>query len=101
MRFRHSLIVLAIGLGAGLGKPEEKPHPKIEIRNPSASLLNIGARRAELAGATNPRVLEALKWNKSCLNADQPAPPPGRMVIPHHYLNGSNGPVNPEEGKAT
>ena len=101
MRFRHSLIVLAIGLCTGLCTADEKPHPKIEIRNPAASFLNIGGRRAELARATNPRVLEALKWNKSCVNADQPAPPPGRMVIPHHYLSGSNGPVNPQEGKAT
>jgi poly(beta-D-mannuronate) lyase len=107
MRFRHSLIVLAIGFVAMFLKaqteplPKNDPHPKIEIRNPSASFLNIGARHAELAHATNPRVLEALKWNKSCVNADQPAPPPGRMVIPHHYLSGSNGPVNPEEGKAT
>jgi len=101
MRFPHSHILLAIALGAGLCPAQNAPHPKIEIRNPSASFLNIGARRAELAHATNPRVLEALKWNKSCVNADQPAPPPGRMVIPHHYLSGSNGPVNPEEGKAT
>ena len=101
MRLRHSLIVLAIGLCTGLCTADEKPHPKIEIRNPAASFLNIGGRRAELARATNPRVLEALKWNKSCVNADQPAPPPGRMVIPHHYLSGSNGPVNPQEWIAT
>jgi poly(beta-D-mannuronate) lyase len=75
--------------------------PKIEIRNPAASFLNIGARRAELAHATTPRVLEALKWNKSCVKDEQPAPPGGRMIIPHHYLSGSNGPINPAEAKAT
>jgi poly(beta-D-mannuronate) lyase len=30
-----------------------------------------------------------------------PAPPPGVMIIPHHYLTGSNGPINPEEAAAT
>lgn len=101
MRLRHSLIVLAIALGAVFSPAQNAPHLKIEIRNPAASFLNIGGRRAELAHATNPRVLEALKGNKSCIGVDLPAPPIGRMVIPHHYLGGSNGPINPEEAKAT
>jgi poly(beta-D-mannuronate) lyase len=108
MRLRYSLAVpaiglvaLAIGLGAGLCQSQKESQPKIEIRNPSASFLNVGARRAELAHATTPRVLEALKWNKSCVKDEQPTPPTGRMVIPHHYLSGSYGPINPAEGPAT
>ena len=101
MRFRLLPIVLAIGLGVELTRAEKEPHAKIVIRDPAASFLNIGARSAELAHATTPRVLEGLRWNKGCVKAEQPAPPMGRMDIPHHYLTGSNGPVNPEEGKAT
>jgi poly(beta-D-mannuronate) lyase len=74
---------------------------KASVTNASASFLDIAARRTELASATNPRVLAALKDKHSCMSSEQPAPPTGRMVIPHHYLSGSNGPVNPEEAKAT
>ena len=72
-----------------------------QIVNPSASFLDVAARRAELRSATNPRVLLALQERRGCTNSEQPDPPAGRMVIPHHYLSGSNGPVNPEEAKAT
>jgi poly(beta-D-mannuronate) lyase len=74
---------------------------RAQIVNPTASFLDVAARRAELASATNPRVLLALKDKHGCTNSEQPDPPAGRMVIPHHYLTGSNGPVNPEEAKAT
>lgn len=80
---------------------EKNPLDKASVTNPSATFLDIAARRAELASATNPRVLVALRDKHSCMSSEQPAPPTGRMVIPHHYLTGSNGPVNPEEAKAT
>jgi poly(beta-D-mannuronate) lyase len=70
------------------------------VNNPTASFLDISARRAELAKAINPRLLHALSDKHGCVDAEQPAPPIGRMIIPHHYLTGSNGPVNPEEGVA-
>ncbi len=94
-------IILAFGLCAGLCAAAKKPHDELAIHDPAASFLDVTARRAELAAATTPRVVEAIGWKKSCVNAEQPAPPPGEMVIPHHYLSGSNGPVNPEEDKAT
>jgi poly(beta-D-mannuronate) lyase len=80
---------------------ETNPIEKARIVNPAASFLDISARKAELASATNPRVVAALSDKRGCVNSEQPAPPTGRMIIPHHYLNGSNGPVNPEEAKAT
>jgi len=82
-------------------RAEKNPMDKARVINPSASFLDVPARRAELASATNPRVLLALNDKRGCLNAEEPAPPVGRMIIPHHYLSGSNGPVNPEEAKAT
>jgi poly(beta-D-mannuronate) lyase len=84
---------------AGVG--EENPIGKARIVDPSGSFVDVAARRAEFASATNPRVLLALKDKRGCTSSEQPDPPVGRMVIPHHYLSGSSGPVNPEEAKAT
>ena len=80
---------------------EKDPNAKATVTNPSASFLDVSARRAELAHATTPRVLEALSWKSGCVNSEQPAPPSGVMFIPHHYLSGSNGPINPQENIAT
>jgi poly(beta-D-mannuronate) lyase len=101
MRFHSFVTVLALALGASLSMAEKKTFDKATIADPSASFINVAARRAELAHATNPRVVEALSWRHGCVNSEQPAPPPGRMIIPHHYLSGSYGPINPEEAKAT
>ncbi|HTW79242.1 MAG TPA: alginate lyase family protein, partial [Terracidiphilus sp.] len=84
-----------------LSMAEKDPFDKATIADPSASFINVAARRAELAHATTPRVVEALSWKHGCVNSEQPVPPPGRMIIPHHYLSGSYGPINPEEAKAT
>jgi poly(beta-D-mannuronate) lyase len=80
---------------------QKDPSTKATITDPTASFLDVSARRAELAKATTPRVLEALNSKSACTNSDQPAPPVGRMIIPHHYLSGSNGPINPAENIAT
>ena len=101
MRLRSLAIVILLDLGVVCGIAEKRPYDKARVANPNASFLNVGERRAELAHATTPRVIEALGWKSGCVNSEQPAPPAGRMVIPHHYLSGSNGPVNPEEAKAT
>ncbi len=101
MLCRISATVLALIFGTGACAAGKKPHTEIAIHNPTASFLDVNARRAELAAATTPRVVEALALKADCVHAVQPAPPQGRMVIPHHYLSGSNGPVNPEEAEAT
>lgn len=82
--------------------PADPAHiAQAHIVDPTASFIDVAVRRAELASATNPRVLLALKQQRDCAGSEQPDPPAGRMVIPHHYLSGSSGPTNPEEGKAT
>ena len=101
MHPRLLAIALALTLAFAPCAAGKKPSATMVVRNPSASFLNIGARRAELAHATTPRIVQALSWKGDCVNAEQPAPPVGRMVIPHHYLSGSNGPINPDEAKAT
>jgi len=101
MRFRSFVAVFALAFGVSLSMAEKDPFAKAHIADPSASFLNVQARRAELAHASTPRVIEAISWKNSCVNSEQPAPPAGRMIIPHHYLSGSYGPINPEEAKVT
>ena len=101
MHLRSLLPVLFLALCISQSLAEKDPNAKATVANPSASFLDVSARRAELAHATTPRVLEALSWKSACTNSDQPAPPTGRMIIPHHYLSGSNGPIDPRENIAT
>ena len=96
-----SFFFLFLPVVSSTGFAEKNPIDQAQIVNPSASFLDVAARRAELRSATNPRVLLALKDMRGCTNSEQPDPPAGRMLIPHHYLSGSNGPINPEEAKAT
>jgi poly(beta-D-mannuronate) lyase len=101
MRFRSAAIVVTLCLAASFCTAENDPYSGASVINPSASFLDVAARRAELAHATTPRVVEALAIKSDCVHQEQPLPPPGVMNIPRHYLSGSNGPINPEEGKAT
>ncbi len=101
MRLRPLVAVFVLTLGVSLSMAEKDPFDKATITDASASFINVQARRAELAHATTPRVLEALSWKHDCANSEQPAPPSGRMIIPHHYLSGSYGPINPEEATVT
>ena len=69
--------------------------------NPRASFLDIPARQHTLASTTNPLLLATIKSLPSCV-ATSPIPaPPVPMDIPHHYLSGSSGPINPAEAIAT
>jgi poly(beta-D-mannuronate) lyase len=99
--YPRSIAVLSLALSLPLCLAEKDPTAKATITNPSASFLDVSGRRAELAHATTPRVVEALGWKTGCVASELPAPPPGRMIIPHHYLSGSNGPINPAENIAT
>jgi len=101
MSLRPFLVLFALALAIPLSFAEKDPYAKATVTNPRASFLDVSARRAELARATTPRVIEALRWKSGCVNSDQPQPQSGVMFIPHHYLSGSNGPINPEEHRAT
>jgi len=101
MHHHSFILVSSLSLCLPLCLAQNDPYAKASITDPSASFLDVSARRAELTHATTPRVLEALSWKTGCTNSDQPAPPTGRMIIPHHYLTGSNGPINPAENIAT
>ncbi len=95
----HTIFVLA--LCVPFCTAEKDPYAKATVTSPDASFFQVDDRFLELAHATTPRVLEALSWKSGCVDSDQPAPPTGRMIIPHHYLSGSNGPINPLENIAT
>ena len=68
------------------------------VRDPKASLANIPAQQKLF---TNPATLKSLGKIGSCLATPAVPAPTGRMLIPHHYLTGSSGPVNPAEHAAT
>jgi poly(beta-D-mannuronate) lyase len=101
MHLREVAIVVTLCLAASLSAAENDLLSKAKVVDPDASFLDVAARRAELAHATAPRVVEALAIKSDCVHQQLPAPPPGVMIIPHHYLTGSNGPINPEEAAAT
>lgn len=95
--------LLSLTLALALAVPSRLPAEQFKqahVKDASASFLDYSTRRSELAKATNPRLLSALSDKHSCINADRPAPPVGRMIIPQHYLNGSYGPTNPDEAPA-
>ena len=72
-----------------------------KVSNPKASYIDVQQRHAQLAQTTDPRTKSAIASLSSCAALPVVQPPTGRMIIPHHYLNGSHGPTNPEEAKAT
>jgi poly(beta-D-mannuronate) lyase len=72
-----------------------------KITNPSASVLDAPARQAFLKQTTDARIRAAIAHLGSCTATPLVAAPTGEMQIPHHYMHGSNGPINPAEGEAT
>lgn len=74
---------------------------KPEVRDEHASLIDVGARQKALRSASSPRVKSAIEHLDSCVALPVVQAPQGRMVIPRHYLTGSDGPINPAEHEAT
>lgn len=72
-----------------------------KIADPSASVLDVQARQAFLKSTTDKRIQDAVAHLGSCVATEMVAAPTGEMQIPHHYMHGSNGPINPAEGEAT
>lgn len=71
------------------------------VAHHKASVVDVPARIATLQTTQDSLLRTAIKQLHSCAALPVVTAPTGRMEIPHHYLNGSHGPTNPEEGKAT
>ena len=71
------------------------------VSNPRASLIDLPSRQHVLANTQAPLLLAAKTALPSCLKFPAVAAPPTPIDIPHHYLTGSHGPVNPAEAVAT
>lgn len=91
LRFHTTTIVLLLTLPAHAQR----------ITNPHASFLDVPARQALLASTTRPLLLAAIKSLHSCIATPLIPAAPGPMQIPHHYVSGSSGPINPAEAAAT
>jgi len=72
-----------------------------QITAPHASLVDVPTRQAYLAHTTDPLLRATIKSLKSCVNTPLVPAPTGRIDIPHHYLSGNNGPINPAEAPVT
>lgn len=101
MKLQSFLCLLLLAMCVSNSTAQQTNLEHARVVDPRASFLDVSARRAALATATTPRVVAALKMRHGCVDSEMLAPPVGRMIIPHHYLSGSSGPVNPEEAKAT
>jgi poly(beta-D-mannuronate) lyase len=71
------------------------------VTAPTASVVDVAARQAALRSTSDPLLQAAIKSLPSCVATPMVVPPSGRMIIPHHYLSGSSGPINPAEAPAT
>jgi poly(beta-D-mannuronate) lyase len=71
------------------------------VTDKRASVVDIQSRQAALEATSDPVLLAAIKDLHSCVATPVIGAPVGRMLIPKHYLSGSNGPVDPAEAAAT
>jgi poly(beta-D-mannuronate) lyase len=71
------------------------------ISDPKASYIDVEQRHAELSRNRDARTAKAIASLGFCTRLPQVQAPAGRMIIPHHYLNGSSGPTNPAELEVT
>ena len=90
------IAILTLALASSLALAAQQ----IQVRDPLASITPVSVRQAELKTTTDPMLLEAIHNLRSCASMPLVAPPTGRMIIPHHYLSGSSGPINPAEAVA-
>jgi poly(beta-D-mannuronate) lyase len=93
MKFPGSPLVFALAISL----PAFAQH----VTDPHASVVAVAQRQAALKSTADPVLLAAIQSLHSCLATPLVAAPAGRMNIPRHYLNGSNGSINPEEAVAT
>lgn len=92
MRFK-GMLMLALGCAvSAIGQQVVDPH---------ASIVSVVASQAMLKSTSDLLLRAAIHGLRSCSETAIIAAPVGRMNIPHHYLSGSSGPVNPAEAAAT
>jgi poly(beta-D-mannuronate) lyase len=90
-RFSILLAALAVTIPAGAQT----------VKDPHASIVNVAVRQAALKATKDPFLLDAIRSLPSCVDSAAVPAPAGVMDIPHHYLSGSSGPINPAEAAAT
>lgn len=95
MKTAHLFALAALLIAASFTAQAQK------VSNPAASVLDVPARQAFLKSTTDPRIREAVSHLGSCAHTPFVAAPVGQMQIPHHYMQGSSGPINPAEAEAT
>ena len=93
--FRCTLCCTAVFLLAATAAPAQ------HVSDPKASYIDVAERHAALSHTTDPRTAQAIASLAFCTKLPFVPPPSGRMDIPHHYISGSHGPVNPAEAVAT
>lgn len=71
------------------------------VTNPKASYIDVQQRHTQLAHNTDPRIAKAIASLGFCTELPEVPAPTGRMIIPHHYLSGGHGPINPAEAPVT
>lgn len=89
-----AVIILAASAGSASGRAQA-------VRDPRASVVDVAACQARLRTTKDPLLIEAKRAVPPLTGLPFVPPPGGRMIIPRHYLSGSSGPTNPEEGAAT
>jgi poly(beta-D-mannuronate) lyase len=71
------------------------------VVDPRASVVDVASRQATLRSTNDPLLRAAIQGLRSCVATPFVAAQAGRMNIPHHYLSGASGPINPAEADAT
>jgi poly(beta-D-mannuronate) lyase len=71
------------------------------VSAPHASVVDVGARQAALKSTADPRLKAAMASLHTCVGTPLVPAPVGHINVPHHYLSGSHGPVNPAEAPVT
>jgi poly(beta-D-mannuronate) lyase len=71
------------------------------VADPHASVVAVTARQATLKSTRDSLLQASINGLHSCVGTPLVPAPAGRTTIPHHYLSGSNGPINPAEAEAT
>lgn len=95
MNLRSASLALTLAATASLFASAQ------HVMSATASIVDVAGRQRTLANTTDPLLRSAIKSLPSCVESAAIPAPSGPMEIPHHYLSGSHGPVNPAEAPAT